>query len=380
MRYFLVVGEASGDLHAASLMREILQADPEADFAYMGGAKMRAVGGTCIQEAEELAVMGILDVIQSYGAIQKAGKKVQQALLAFQPDAVLCVDYSGFCFRYILPFVTKQLPQTKLIYYIPPKVWAWRRGRIKQLQEHCHLVASIFPFEVDYFHQRGLQQARYVGNPTYQQISHFLHTPESATRGDLPERYIALLPGSRESEIRHNLPTMLRVAKDFPDFHIAIAQAPAQPSALYEQIIRASIGATQTPPLLLQDDTLRLTRHATAALVTSGTATLETALLGTPQVVCYAIAGGALPNLVFKHLFQVPYISLVNLLAGTEVVQELFGKNFQADKIWGALAPLLQEGPARSEMLSGYERIQQLLSQESSTPFGSSLVAWLQDL
>ena len=374
MKYFLVVGEASGDLHAANLMQEIIEADPEACFAYMGGAKMRAIGGHCVQASEDLAVMGIRDVVKSYSKIRTAGKKVQEALLHFQPNVVICVDYSGFCFRYILPFVHHYLPQAKLVYYIPPKVWAWRSGRNRQLQRYCHLIGSIFPFEVDYFHKKGLPQALYVGNPTYQQIEQFLQNPASQVRDDLPAHYIALLPGSRESEIRDNLPMMLRVAQDFPDYQIVIAQAPTQPAALYEGIIAmASQKSNRPTPQLLQGETLRLTLHADAALVTSGTATLETALLGTPQVVCYAVAGGPLPNLIFDHFFNAPYISLVNLLAGECVVPELFGKNFRQDKIWTALAPLLGESEARERIRQGYDHVRAELAEVPALSLGQLL-------
>lgn len=353
MRYFFVAGEASGDLHASTVMQALSALDVNADFAYMGGAKMRALGGDCVVASESLAYMGVLDVVKNITKIQQAASKVQEGLLCYRPDIVVCVDYAGFCFRYILPFVREKLSNTKIVYYIPPKVWAWKKGRIKTLRSHTDLVLSIFPFEIPFFRQHQLPQVRYVGNPSLEEVDEYLRM--AIPKEEQP--YIALLPGSRRSEVTQNLPTMLRVARSFPDMQIKIAGTTALPTEVY--------GELEDREQLIIGDTYGVLRGARAALVTSGTATLETALIGTPQVVCYAHTAGKLANFVFERFFSTPFISLVNLVAEKEVVQELYGGLFQEDKIWGALSPLLSDGYQRAQMMEGYREVREKLQTES---------------
>lgn len=352
MRYFFVAGEASGDLHASTVIEALSVLDNEADFAYMCGAKMRSLGGTCVVASEDLAFMGVLDVVKHMGVIRQAAKEVQQGLLQHQPDVVVCVDYAGFCFRYILPFVRQWLPQTKIVYYIPPKVWAWKKGRIKTLRSHTDLVLSILPFEIPFFRAHQLPQVEYVGNPSLEEVDAYLSRENQSSSED----YIALLPGSRRSEVEQNLPTMLRVAERCADMQIKIARTPSLPIEVY--------GELGERVELVTGDTYRVLRGAKAALVTSGTATLEAALLGTPQVVCYAHKAGRLANFVFERFFTTPYISLVNLIAGREVVQELYGGLFEEKKIEGALRPLLTDSSERSEMMRGYGEVRQKLQTE----------------
>ncbi len=354
MKYFLIVGEASGDLHASNLMKALLDRDPDAQFMYVGGEKMRAVGGTCVARSEDLAYMGVIDVLLHYGDIHRGGVAVQAALLDFRPDVVVCVDYAGFNFRYILPYVKEKLPATKVVYYIPPKVWAWKKSRIATLRSRTDLVLCIFPFEVDFFAKHRLPQAKYIGNPSLDTIRDFERSDE-VDGSSLPEKYIALLPGSRKSEIRANLPVMLEAAKAFPDYKVVIAGAPGASLSLY-----LSIPGVEKSDILF-GETYQVVRYARVALVTSGTATLETALLGTPQVVCYAVRGGGLANFVFKHFFSVSYISLVNLIADREVVSELFGGLFRLDRIILALRSLLADGTERVEMLSSYAEVRRRL-------------------
>lgn len=352
MNYFLVAGEASGDLHTSRLMKELRSLDPSASFTFMGGPRMREVGGECVIASEHLAFMGFVDVAKNIGTIREAGKALQTALINTRPDVVICTDYASFCFQYVLPFVRKQLPQTKIVYFIPPKVWAWKKGRIKRLRTDTDLILSIFSFEIPFFQQQQLDQVKYIGNPTLEQVQQFLNSYEAT---DCPP-YIALLPGSRRSEVNQNLPTMLQVANSFPDLHIKIAGTSSLPREVYAPLLE---GVKEVE--LVFDDTYRVVKGARAALVTSGTATLETALLGTPQVVCYAQRAGYLANFIFKHLFTTPYISLVNLVADEPVVQELFGGLFKEDKIWNALAPLTMEGEKRSKMLEQYQEIKEKL-------------------
>lgn len=351
MKYFIIAGEASGDMHAANLMKALQRQDSAAEFMYMGGVAMRAVGGDCIMPCEKVAVMGFKDVVRNLSVIRTAAQRVQESLISFVPDIVICVDYAGFNFRYILPFVTKKLPSARIVYYIPPKVWAWKRHRIKTLKKHCHLVLTIFPFEQEYLREAELTQAYYVGNPTLDAITAYETLSAQRSQGD----YIALVPGSRRSEINSNLPLMLRVASRF-DREIIIAAAPGIELEFYAPIVQ---GYNAT---LKQGATYNVMSGAQAALVTSGTATLEAALLKVPQVVCYAIKGGRLANLVFKHLFTIPFISLVNLVAAKEVVQELFGANFTPNKVSKALAVLLEPNIFRSKMITEYQEIRTRLT------------------
>lgn len=356
MKYFLVVGEASGDLHASGLMVALRRKDDDPTFAYMGGAYMRAQGGTCVVRSEDMAFMGFVDVLKNYRTIRDNARKVQDFLRSYQPDILICVDYAGFCFRYILPLARQELSTTLIVYYIPPKVWAWKKKRIKMLRSHTHMVLTIFPFEVPFFEREKLPNVRYVGNPSLEQIQRYERTSVGTTApADTP--YIAILCGSRVSEIRKNLPRMLEVCSAFPHYEVIIAGAPGVDASLYAPII-----GDESRVRLLFGQTYDIVRYARAALVTSGTATLETALLGTPQVVCYSVAGGYLANFVFRNFFTVPYISLVNLIAGREVVPELYGGLFTADRIISELTPLLSDTPERAAMLQGYRYVRNLLS------------------
>lgn len=357
MKYFFVVGEASGDLHASNMMKVLKERDTDAEFMFVGGPMMRAVGGVCVISSEELAFMGFVDVLKHLGDIRRGASKVQEALKAFCPDVVICVDYAGFNFRYILPFVKEQLPATKCVYYIPPKVWAWKKGRIQTLRTHTDEVLCIFPFEVDFLGDNALPQAKYVGNPSLDAIKDF----EAMDKGreGLPKgRYIALVPGSRLSEIRNNLPVMLKAARHFPEYNILITGAPGVPLSVYQEL-----EGVKSEDVCF-GETHRIIKYAEVALVTSGTATLETALIGTPQVVCYAVKGGGLANFVFKNFFSIPYISLVNIIAGEEVVKELYGKDFKVSKIVDAATPLLYDEGARTSMKQKYMEVRARLETE----------------
>lgn len=360
MKYFFVVGEASGDLHASNMMKALIEEDPQADFMFVGGPMMRSVAGRCILASEELAFMGFIDVLRHLGDIRKGAQKVQDAIRAFRPDVVICVDYGGFNFRYILPFVKSELPTVKCVYYIPPKVWAWKRGRINTLRTHTDKVLCIFPFETEFLIRHGLLQVKYIGNPSLDAIKEFEETDNG--RQDLPERYIALVPGSRLSEIKANLPVMFQAARHFPDYKVLITGAPGVPLDVYKSI--SGVGGGD----VLFGMTHRIIKYADAALVTSGTATLETALLGTPQVVCYAVKGGGLANFVFRNFFSIPYISLVNIIAMEEVVSELYGGEFKVPKIVSQLRLLLCDSAKRTEIKRKYDNVRSLLetSQRSS--------------
>ena len=357
MKYFFVVGEASGDLHASNMMKALKEMDPDAEFMFVGGPMMRSVGGACVIPSEKLAFMGFVDVLMHMGDIRKGASEVQMALKNFLPDVVICVDYAGFNFRYVLPFVKEKLPATKCVYYIPPKVWAWKKGRIQTLRTHTDEVLCIFPFEVDFFAKNGLSQAKYVGNPSVDAIKDF-EADDNGREGLPKERYIALVPGSRLSEIRNNLPVMLRAARHFSEYKILITGAPGVPPSVYREI--EGVRAEE----VCFGETHRVIKYAEVALVTSGTATLETALIGTPQVVCYAVKGGGLANFVFKNFFSIPYISLVNIIAGEDVVKELYGRDFRVSKIVDYVAPLLYNEEVRMQMRQKYADIRIALETE----------------
>ncbi|MDO4790037.1 MAG: lipid-A-disaccharide synthase [Porphyromonas sp.] len=362
MRYFIIAGEASGDLHAADLVRSIRKRDEKASFAFVGGdALAEATGQSPIVHYSGMAFMGVWEVLKHLGTIKKYAKQIQQAMLEFSPDVVIPVDYPGFNFRYILPFVKENIPSAKLYYYISPKVWAWKKRRIARLRTHTEKVLCILPFEVEFFQKHNLLQAVYVGNPTLSGVRRFFEEkPYFKGRGaDLEERdtingkpVCAILCGSRTAEIRSNLPLMIRAAEKVEGgCHVIIAGAPGQKDELY-----ASIPEAKGYPVLF-GHTYDILSRSHVAMVTSGTATLETCLLGTPQVVCYAHGAGYFANFVFKQFFSVPFISLVNLIAGRSVVQELFGGKFTVNRITTEVERILKNKPYMHSMMNGYEEV-----------------------
>lgn len=339
-----------------SALREI---DSEADFAFMGGPEMRRVGGRCVLPTEEMAYMGIIDVVRHYPQIRRGRDVVREAIRSFRPDVVVCVDYGTFCMRYILPFVKSELPRTRIVYFIPPKVWAWKEFRVRQLRRDCDLIQCIFPFEIPYFRSKGVERVSYVGNPTYEQVMSYLSSQPDRVE---EKKHIAVLCGSRVSEIRMNLPIMLQsiesVGRDYP---VIIAGVRSVSAELYRELLEPFKDRLH---IEVRYGTYEILRGARAALVTSGTATLETALLGTPQVVCYATRAGRLVNLVFDHFFKIHFISLVNLIAGREVVPELFGAKCQVTSIRERLLPLLETSPERQQMIEGCEEVRRSLYTE----------------
>lgn len=356
MRYFIVAGEASGDLHGSGVMSALREIDSEADFTFMGGPEMRQVGGRCVLPAEEMAYMGIIDVVMHYPQIRRGRDVVREAIRSFRPDVVVCVDYGTFCMRYILPFVKSELPATKIVYFIPPKVWAWKEFRVRQLRRDCDLIQCIFPFEIPYFRSKGVDRVSYVGNPTYEQVMSYTHTRLDRCEDN---GYIALLCGSRVSEIKMNLPLMLRAIESLDKkYSVIIAGVRSISPELYSELIAPYKDRLEVD---VRYGTYDILCGARAALVTSGTATLETALLGTPQVVCYVTRAGHLVNFAFDHFFKIRFISLVNLIAGREVVPELFGAKCQVTSIRERLLPLLEKSPERQNMIEGYDEVRRAL-------------------
>lgn len=358
MKFFLIAGEASGDLHAAHLMRALKQQCPEAEFRYYGGDKMQAEGGTLLCHYRELAYMGFVQVALHLRTILRGMKRCKEQIAEWRPDAVVLVDYPGFNLK-IAKFV-KQQQLCPVFYYISPKIWAWKEHRIKAIRENVDRLFSILPFEVDFFEGKHHYPISYVGNPSVDEVVAYMK------RYGIPEaddETIALLPGSRKQEINDNLSRMLQAAAPFKNHRLVIAQAPAIPLEFYERIIARS-GIPRKRVTLVNNATYRLLSHATLALVTSGTATLETALFRVPQVVCYYMRAGWFIKRVRPYFLKVPYISLVNLIANDQVVPELVASDMNVRNLTYHILQLLPlESPIRRVQLEAYERVVNELGQ-----------------
>lgn len=352
MKYLLIAGEASGDEHGARLIASLKAVDAEAAFAFIGGDKMAQQAGVApLYHYREIAVMGFTSVLRSMRKIGHAAQLLREEMTSNPPDVVIPIDYGGFNLRYTLPMAHRH--GVPVVYYIPPKVWASRRRRIKRLKSYTDLCLTILPFEADYLSQRGVS-ARYVGNPSIQSVGELLAS--NAKLCDTARPYIALLPGSREAEIARNLPIMCQAIDLLPaPWRAVIAGAPSIDRERYTPYINERIE-------LVTDETLPLLAGASAALVTSGTATLETALIGTPQVVAYRLPAGRLARWAFDHLLPIRYFSLVNLIAECPVVEELLGDKVTPQRLAQALTPLLdREGSAYQAQQAHYDVVRQRL-------------------
>lgn len=360
MKYYLIVGEASGDLHASNLMRALIQEDPEAEFRFFGGDLMTAVGGTRVKHYKELAYMGFIPVLLHLRTIFRNMKECKQDIVRWTPDVVILVDYPGFNLK-IAEFIKKQT-QIPVYYYISPKIWAWKEYRIKNIKRDVDELFSILPFEVEFFagHQYPVH---YVGNPCVDAVDAYCKEhpdgfPEFVADNGLSEKpVIALLAGSRKQEIKDNLPMMLEAAAPFTkDYQLVLAGAPGMDPAYYSDYINPNV-----PVKIIFGQTYRLLQHAQAALVTSGTATLETALFRVPQVVCYYTPVGKFIAFLRRHILKVKYISLVNLVADKEVVRELVADTMTVDNVRSELESLLYNKVYRNKVLEEYDRIIQIL-------------------
>ena len=356
MKYYLIVGEASGDLHASRLMRSLKKYDELAEFRFFGGDLMAAEGGTRVKHYKELAYMGFVPVLLHLGTIFSNMKRCKEDIVAWKPDVVILVDYPGFNLN-----IAKFLKKNTLIpvyYYISPKIWAWKEWRIKSIKRDVSEMFSILPFEVPFYEQKHKYPVHYVGNPTAQEVAEFRagyhQTHEEFCREnnlDSRKPIIALLAGSRLQEIKDNLPAMIEVAERFEDYQIVLAGAPSIEDEYYDKFLEG------TPVRVVKNKTYQLLSHTTAALVTSGTATLETALFNVPQVVCYETPLPKLIRFAFNHVLKVDYISLVNLVANKEVVPEMFADKFTIDGIANELYKIMPGQPARERMLAGYQEV-----------------------
>lgn len=370
MKYYLIAGEASGDLHASNLMRAIKNTDPQADFRFLGGDLMKRVGGTLVKHYREMAFMGFIPVLMNLRTILRNMQVCREDIRQYRPDVVILIDYPGFNLK-IAKYV-KTVLHIPVHYYISPKIWAWKQYRIKDFRKYVDHLYSILPFEPAFFHRLNYE-VDYVGNPSVDSVSNY-QMRESVGRSTFfrmnrlaDKPILALLAGSRKQEIRDNLPVMLRVAARFPEYQPVIAGAPGIDPEYYRQYTDPSVQ-------ILFQQTYPLLQHSDVALVTSGTATLETALFRVPQVVCYYVPAGRLATFIFKHFFHTPYISLVNLIAGKEVVQELFGERFSEKNITTELGRIVHNKTYREKMLQHYDEMIRILGKPGASRRAAELI------
>ena len=361
MRYFIIAGEASGDLHGSRLIAELKHRDVDAQFCFFGGDKMREVAG-CepIVHCRDMAFMGFVNVLLNLNKVYRLRKLAQCELLRFQPDKVILIDYPGFNLRFA-KFVKQNLPTAEVVYYIAPKLWAWKEYRIESIKRYVDRMFTIFPFETEWFGSRGYK-VEYVGNPSVDSVSAFMREEfdEARFRADngLDERpIVALLAGSRRQEISSCLPIMAQLAPLYPDYQFVIAAAPSVSPEFYQAIINENSPQLSIVNFQLSTSTYSLLRVAHAAVVNSGTATLETALFRVPQVVVYKVFAGRLAMLLKPLLIKTPWVSLVNIIAQREVVTELLAHNFTLESTKIELDKIVVDGERRKEVLRVYDEI-----------------------
>lgn len=353
MKYYIIAGEASGDLHGSNLIKELKKLDAAADIRCWGGDLMAAAGGKVVKHYRDLAFMGFIEVIKNLSTILNNLKFCKQDINSFQPDVLVLVDYPGFNLR-----IAKWSKQQgfKVIYYISPQVWAWKESRTKTIKEVVDKMLVILPFEKDFF-AKWNYKVEYVGHPLAQVVNDYLeqHTPQIISNKPI----IAVLPGSRKQEVATKLPIMLSVAKDFPEYNFVVAKAPSLDESFYDAILK-DYPNTKT----VKNQTYNLLSQAKAALVTSGTATLETALFGVPQVVCYK--GSPISYQIAKRLIKIKYISLVNLIMDKPIVTELIQNELTTANIKKELEDILKN-PVRIEKIKAdYQQLKNSLHQKES--------------
>jgi len=365
MKYYLIVGEASGDLHAAHLMQALKAQDTDAQFRFFGGDLMTAVGGKCVKHYRELAYMGFIPVLLHLPTILRNMKWCKQDIVQWKPDVVILVDYPGFNLD-IAHFVKSQ-HICPVYYYISPKIWAWKEYRIKNIKRDVDELFSILPFEKAFFEEKHHYPIHYVGNPTAQEVRQYLHEHPSSAPSKRP--VIALLAGSRKQEIKDNLPAMVEATAHLADqYDLVLAGAPSIDPSYYQQFIAGS--SVQ----LVINETYPLLSKASAALVTSGTATLETCMFRVPQVVCYETPLPQLIGFFKRHVIKVKFVSLVNLIANREVVRELVAETFSVENIRNELEAILPGGKHRTQMLQDYEEVHRLLGDSKAADKAASVM------
>lgn len=362
MKYYLIAGEASGDLHGANLMKALKTEDTAAEFRYFGGDKMQAEGGALVKHYADMAFMGFTEVLLNLRTIFRNLKTCKADLLAYQPDVLILIDFPGFNLK-IAEFAKQH--GIKVCYYISPKVWAWNQKRVLKIKRIVDHMFCILPFEVDFYKEWGME-VDYVGNPLLDEISLFKPNDEFRAQNQLTEKpIVALLPGSRKQEIERLLPVMLSVANDFADCQFVIAAAPTFNAAYYHQF------TGENKVALVFGQTYDLLYNAQAAIVASGTATLETALFKVPQVVVYK--GGTISIAIARLLVKIRFISLVNLIVDRKIVTELIQEDCSKEKV-GEELKLILSGEGRNKMLNDYKDLHQLMGKAGASEKTAKLI------
>lgn len=353
MRYYIIAGEASGDLHGSNLIKALHQYDLQANIRCWGGDKMQAAGSTLVKHYRELAFMGFVEVLKHLGTILRNISFCKKDIIDFAPDVLVLIDYPGFNLRIAKWAHDKGI---KVVYYISPQVWAWKENRVKSIKRYVDKMLVILPFEVDFYKKWGFEVI-YTGHPLIEVVQTEIDTTPIVSLSSKP--IIALLPGSRAQEIKTKLPLMLSVVDDFPDYQFIVAQAPSLPDNLLLDIIG------NKNVLLAKNQTYNLLKQAKAGLITSGTATLETALFGLPQVVCYK--GNPISYWLATKLVKIKYISLVNLIMNKSVVTELIQDNLNSKNLITELRKILDSSQGLESMKNDYKQLWQVLGQKSAS-------------
>ena len=385
MKYYLIVGEASGDLHASRLMAELKRADNDAQFRFFGGDMMRSESDGLVRHYRDLAYMGIMPVIKHLPTILGNMRFCKHDIKEWNPDVLILVDYPGFNLD-VAKYIKKHT-SIPIYYYISPKIWAWKEYRIKNIKRDIDHLFSILPFEIDFFEHKHNYHIDYVGNPTVGEVDEWKSSPlllpqssslspqggmnsQSLPRGGVGGGcFIALLAGSRRQEIKDNLPMMLQAAKRFPKYKFVIAGAPGIEHEYYDKYI-----ANESNVEIVFGKTYELLHQSVAALVTSGTATLETALFNVPQVVCYYTPMGKFISWCKRHILKVKYISLVNLIVDRELVTELVADTMTVENICRELTKILPGNDARATMLDGYMEMRKFLGSQNAAQNAAHLM------
>ena len=363
MKYYLIVGEASGDLHASNLMRSLKKYDENAEFRFFGGDLMQAVGGTLVKHYKDMAYMGFIPVLLHLRTIFRNMSLCKSDIVEWKPDVLILIDYPGFNLK-IAKYI-KQHTDIPVYYYISPKIWAWKEYRIKDIKRDIDKMFSILPFEIEFYKKHDYPIC-YVGNPSVDSVSAYLDANPYDRESFIKENglsdkpIVAILAGSRKQEIKDNLKRMIEVARSFPDYQFVVAGAPGIANEYYRQYI-------DTDTNIIFSQTYRLLQHSVAAMVTSGTATLETAIFGVPQVVCYYMAAGKLVSFLRKFLLKVKYISLVNLITGTETVRELVADEMSVSNLKHEFAAILPGGTKRDAILERYADLKLILGKPGAS-------------
>lgn len=370
MHYFLIAGEASGDLHGADLISELKKADPEAVITFLGGDRMaEAAGCPPLVHYSRMAFMGFSEVLRNLDKVSANLREARTALKLAQPDALILIDYPSFNLKVASTAVKEKIP---VYYYISPKIWAWKKWRIRDIRRMVRRMYSILPFEPEFYSKNGFA-ATYVGNPSVSEIDERLalagSREEFLTKYKLRDRQlIALMPGSRNGEIRNNLPVMNLAAAQFPQYRGVIIAAPGIPDEFYR------LNGAGNLPILRPDNATEVLAHCRAALVTSGTATLECALCGVPQVVCYRANGAKISYDIMKRILSVEHVSLPNLIVGREIIPEQLVHMCTPDLVAEKLGPLLRDTPQRQAQVEGYEAMRRALGTQNAARTTASAI------